>query len=86
MDSITLVGVGASVLTSGSLIPQFIKLLKERNSDSISMVTLTVLLIGHGLWIWYGLLKKDWIIIASNAFAALVDMATFVMAQRFKRS
>ena len=86
MDSVTLVGIGASVLTGGSLIPQFVKLLKERNSDQVSIVMLSVLLAGVSLWILYGFMKKDWIIVASNAFAALINMATFVLTLKFKRT
>ena len=86
MDSATLIGIGASLLTASSLIPQLIKLVREKNSDQVSIVMLTVLLAGVGLWIWYGLLKNDWIIVASNAFAALVNMATFVLTLRFKRT
>ena len=84
MDSITFIGIGASILTSSSLIPQFIKLLRERDASQVSTLMLVVLLAGHGLWIWYGLLKNDWIIIASNAFAILIDLATVVLTVRFK--
>jgi MtN3 and saliva related transmembrane protein len=86
MDSITLVGIGASILTATSLIPQFVKLLRERNSDQVSVLMLTILLAGLALWIYYGILKKDWIIVASNSFAALINMATFVLTLHFKRT
>lgn len=86
MDSITLVGIGASILTASSLIPQFVKLLRERNSDQVSVLMLTILLAGLALWIYYGILKKDWIIVGSNSFAALINMATFVLTLHFKRT
>ena len=86
MDSITLVGIGASILTASSLIPQFVKLLRERNSDHVSILMLTMLLAGLALWIYYGFLKEDWIIVASNSFAALINMATFVLTLHFKRT
>ena len=86
MESITLIGIGASILTASSLIPQFVKLLRERNSDQVSVLMLTILLAGLALWIYYGILKKDWIIVASNSFAALINMATFVLTLHFKRT
>ena len=85
MDPITLVGIGASVLTATSLIPQFVKLLRERNSDQVSILMLTILLAGLALWVFYGILKKDWIIVASNAFASLINIATFVLTLYYKR-
>jgi len=85
MDLITLVGIGASVLTATSLIPQFVKLLRERSSDQVSILMLTILLAGLALWIFYGILKKDWIIVASNSFASLINMTTFVLTLYYKR-
>jgi len=86
MDLVTAIGIGASVLTATSLIPQLIKLLKEKKSNDVSSVTLTVLLIGLGLWIYYGALRSDVIIVVSNAFAALVNLATFFLTLYFRRA
>lgn len=85
MDIVTAVGIGASVLTATALIPQLIKLIKEKKSNGVSTVMLTVLLAGLALWIYYGVLKKDAIIIVSNAFAVLVNLGTFILAIYFKR-
>jgi MtN3 and saliva related transmembrane protein len=86
MDLVTSVGIGASILTATSLIPQLIKLLKEKKSNDVSTVMLSVLLIGLGLWIYYGALRNDVIIVVSNAFAALVNLCTFFLTLYFKRT
>ena len=86
MDSITIIGIGASVLTATSLVPQFVKLLRERNSDQVSILMLTILLGGLAMWIFYGILKKDWIIVVSNVFAALINIATFMLTLLFRRT
>jgi MtN3 and saliva related transmembrane protein len=85
MDLVTGVGIGASILTATSLIPQLVKLIKEKKSNDVSIVMLTVLLAGLGMWIYYGSLRSDVIIVASNAFAALVNVCTFILALYFKR-
>ena len=72
----SVVGFVAGIFTAFSLVPQLVKMLKEKKYDGISPVMLAVLMIGLGLWIAYGILKNDWPIIATNAFSFLVN---FVM-------
>ncbi|HEY5748631.1 MAG TPA: SemiSWEET family transporter [Chryseolinea sp.] len=85
MDKTTIIGVGASVLTSTSLIPQLSKLIREKKADDISVTMLLVLFGGLGLWIYYGILKDDLIIIISNTFALIVNLATVVLTFVYKR-
>ena len=76
MDKMTLIGIGASVFTSTALIPQLVKLIKEKKSEGTSMVMLVILFTGLVLWIYYGALRSDWIIIIANSFAALINLIT----------
>jgi MtN3 and saliva related transmembrane protein len=69
MNFITIIGILASVCTAISLVPQLVKLLKEKKAENISLLMLAVLFAGVGLWIYYGILKKDFIIIVSNSFS-----------------
>jgi MtN3 and saliva related transmembrane protein len=85
MDLETGIGIVASALTSSALIPQLIKLIKEKKAEDVSIVMLAVLLIGLALWIYYGILKNDPIISISNAFAALINVSTFILTVRFKK-
>ena len=64
--SATVIGIIASVFTGISLLPQLIKLLKEKQSSDISMVMLGTLFTGLALWIWYGIKIEDYIIIIAN--------------------
>jgi MtN3 and saliva related transmembrane protein len=60
-------------------------LVKEKKAEDISLVMLATLLGGLMLWISYGVMKKDSIIIISNAFALLVNLATVGLASYYKR-
>jgi MtN3 and saliva related transmembrane protein len=84
MDFETIVGVGASAFTATSLIPQLIKLLKEKKSKDISVIMLAVLFTGLALWVWYGFLKEDWIIIISNLFALIINFIIGVLTLYYK--
>jgi MtN3 and saliva related transmembrane protein len=85
MDLVTGIGIGASVLTATSLVPQLIKLIKEKKSDDVSTAALAVLWGGLGLWIYYGALRQDIIIVVSNSFAALVNLCTFFLTIYFRK-
>ena len=85
MQLITLIGVVASMLTAFSLIPQLIKLLREKKSEDISVTMLLVLLSGLGLWVYYGTLKEDFIIIISNSVAFLINSVTLFFCIRYKK-
>lgn len=69
------VGIVAGILTSGAMIPQLVKVLKEKNVEDLSAVMLIVLIIGLSLWVWYGIMKDEWPIILSNSFAVLVNIS-----------
>lgn len=69
------VGIVAGILTSGAMIPQLVKVLKEKNVEDLSAVMLIVLIIGLSLWVAYGIMKDEWPIILSNSFAVLVNVS-----------
>ena len=85
MDLTTAVGIGASVLSASSLIPQLVKLIKEKRSKDVSVIMLLVLLAGLSLWVYYGALKADVIIVVSNAFAVLINLVTFFLTLYYKK-
>ncbi len=86
MDTTSLIGIAASIFTGTSLLPQFIKLLKEKKAENISVGMLAVLFAGLLLWVWYGALKKDWIIIISNAFSLLINIMTLILTFKYKNA
>lgn len=84
MDSTTIVGVIASVSTAVSSLPQLIKLFREKKAENVSLVMFAILVAGLGVWVWYGILKDDWIIIIANGFSFLVNLTTFILSLRYK--
>ena len=83
--NVQLVGIISSVLTASSMLPQLIKVIKERDAESVSLLMLGVLLAGLGMWVYYGILIKDLIIIISNSFSVLLNLILLFCAFRFKR-
>lgn len=85
MDLEQIIGIAAGSLTSISMIPQFIKLVKTKDSENISMGMLIVLLTGVAGWIYYGFLKQDWIIIATNIFAFAINLVTLILSVAYRK-
>ncbi|AZB24902.1 SemiSWEET transporter [Chryseobacterium indologenes] len=73
-----LLGIIAGVLTSVSMIPQLVKVIREKNVEDISLLMLLVLISGLSLWVWYGFVKDELPIILSNSFAVLVNISLLV--------
>lgn len=80
-----LIGIAAGVCTSVSLLPQLFKIIREKKADDISFVTLAILVSGLLLWVVYGIGKKDYPIIVTNSFSALVNLAVIVCTALYKK-
>ena len=79
------VGIGAGIFTAISLLPQLIKIIKEKKADDISFVMLFVLLAGLAGWIWYGLLQSDYPIIVTNIFSFTVNLLVIGFSIKYKK-
>ncbi|MDG4653248.1 SemiSWEET transporter [Chryseobacterium arthrosphaerae] len=80
-----ILGITAGVLTSISMIPQLIKVIREKNVEDISLVMLLVLISGLSLWVWYGCMKDELPIILSNSFAVLVNISLLICYMIYNR-
>ena len=67
------IGALAAILTSLSYIPQVRKAWPRGSTKDLSLHMLAVLTAGLLLWIVYGLLKGDWVIITANCVAAALS-------------
>ncbi|MBC7868304.1 MAG: hypothetical protein H7X88_12285 [Gloeobacteraceae cyanobacterium ES-bin-316] len=82
---VQIIGVLASVLSAISMLPQLIKLIKEKDAENMSVLMLAVLLAGLGLWAYYGILIKDTIIIISNSFSVLLNLVVLSFTLHYKK-
>jgi MtN3 and saliva related transmembrane protein len=67
------IGVCAAVLTSLSYVPQVRKAWPRGSTKDLSLHMLLVLTAGLLLWVGYGLLKTDWVIVAANSVGAALS-------------
>ncbi|MEJ7913726.1 MAG: SemiSWEET transporter [Chitinophagaceae bacterium] len=84
MDSIQYVGIGAGILTACSMIPQLIKIVKEKKAEEVSILMILVLMAGLSLWVVYGIMKDDWPIIITNCFSVAVNILLLFFRIKYK--
>jgi MtN3 and saliva related transmembrane protein len=80
------IGVCAAVLTSLSYIPQVRKAWPRGSTKDLSLKMLIALTCGLLLWIAYGLLKGDWVIVAANSVGAILSGSVLAFKIRDMRS
>jgi MtN3 and saliva related transmembrane protein len=81
-----ILGIAAGTLTSVSMLPQLIKVLREKNVEDLSWIMILILIFGLSLWVWYGFQKDELPIIFSNAFAILVNISLFICYFLYKNN
>jgi MtN3 and saliva related transmembrane protein len=81
-----IIGLAAGICTSTSLLPQLIKLIKNKKAEDISLFYLIILFIGLALWTVYGILRNDLPIIATNGFSVLVNSIIIILGIKYKKA
>jgi MtN3 and saliva related transmembrane protein len=79
-----IVGIVAGTCTGIALLPQLIKIVREKKAADISLLMLLVLFSGISLWIWYGVLKEDWIIIVTNGVSLVINLLIMFFSYRYR--
>jgi len=81
-----IIGIIAGCVTSFSMIPQLIKLIKKKEAKDISYFMIILLLFGVALWTVYGILKEDVPIIATNCFSFILNLIFLLLVIKYKRN
>src|SRR5688572_5524819 len=79
------IGIFAGICTCVSLLPQLVKIIREKKAEDISYLMLFILLVGVGGWIWYGFLNNDLPIIVTNCISFLINLLVIIFTIRFKQ-
>jgi MtN3 and saliva related transmembrane protein len=80
------VGACAAILSSLSYVPQVRKAWPRGSTSDLSLNMLVILTIGLTLWIGYGVLKGDWVIVGANGIGAALSASVLAFKIRDLRS
>lgn len=70
-----ILGFSAAFCTTISFLPQVIKVLKTRDTSSLSLGMYIVFNIGVCLWLAYGIARSDLVIIIANVITLILAMS-----------
>lgn len=73
MNSIDILGFVAAFCTTISFLPQAIRVIRTRDTRSLSLAMYSIFTFGVALWLIYGILKGDGAVAAAN-------LVTFALA------
>lgn len=82
---VKITGIAAGVMTAVSMLPQVIKIAREKKTEDVSLIMLFILIIGIALWIVYGFMREDMPIIFTNSFSLLVNITLIVLRIKYKK-
>lgn len=78
--SVSIVGLLAELLLIISQIPQIYKSFNTKSTEDLSLATIVCMVAGITLWIIYGLLKPDSVIVIANGLS-LIAFGTVLYAK-----
>ncbi|HMS92209.1 MAG TPA: SemiSWEET family transporter [Candidatus Saccharibacteria bacterium] len=84
IDTITLVGLSATTCILISQIPEILRALKLKETRDLSWGMIVLLIVGTVLWLIYGLLKTDNIIILANSIMLAILAVLLSVKVRYK--
>jgi MtN3 and saliva related transmembrane protein len=84
----TAIGLIAAFCTTVSYIPQVVKCWKTRKAGDLSLKMLLTLATGLALWVAYGVINSDWVIVGANTVSLLLlgNVLLFKLREIFPRT
>ena len=73
--SLWIFGFFGGLLTAGAMIPQLIKMIRTKSVEDISWTMVCMTLTGNSLWIIYGSIQVDPMIITFASLSSIINIS-----------
>ncbi len=84
MTGVDILGYSAGFITSLTFLPQVIKTWKEKSAKDISLMMFIIAAVNEVMWIVYGVLLNNWVIILTNSIVLTMSMIMIFLKLRYK--
>ncbi len=84
IDATSTIGATAGLLTIFNMFPQYLKVMKTKHTQDLSRATFVSMSCSSFLWIIYGVLRSDVVIIFPNAPVFFFCVSILVMKLKYK--
>jgi MtN3 and saliva related transmembrane protein len=82
MTGIDILGYAACTVTALTFLPQVIKTWKEKSAKNVSLMMFLIAFANEVMWIAYGVLKNDMVIIVTNVI--MIIMCSIMISLKLK--
>ena len=84
MTGVDILGYSAGAITSLTFLPQVIKTWKLKSARDVSLLMFVIAAINEVMWIVYGALLNNWVIILTNAIVLAMSLTMIYLKFRYK--
>ena len=84
MSGVEILGYTAGAITSLTFLPQVVKTWKSRSAADISLVMFLIAAINEVLWILYGVLLENTVIILTNSIVLAMSLTMIYFKLRYR--
>jgi MtN3 and saliva related transmembrane protein len=84
MTGVDILGYSAGAITSLTFLPQVIKTWKVKSAKDISLLMFVIAAINEVMWIIYGALLDNWVIILTNIIVLSMALTMIWFKLKFK--
>lgn len=81
-----ILGYSAGAVTTLTFLPQVIKTWKEKSAEDVSLWMFIIAATNEVMWIGYGVLRDDWVIILTNAIVLVMSLTMISLKLRFNKN
>ena len=74
-----IIGLVAGGLSSALFVPQIVKILKEKSSEEIALLTCIIGIVSSLLWLWFGIEQDHISMIITNSIAAVATIVLLIL-------
>lgn len=85
MTGTDILGYAAGAITSLTFLPQVLKTWKEKSAKDVSLMMFIIAAINEVMWIIYGALLDNWVIILTNAIVLTMSLIMIILKLRYNR-
>lgn len=83
MTGVQVLGYSAGFITALTFLPQVIKTWKEKSAKDISLYMFVIAFINEIMWLAYGILRNDWVIISTNAVMLVMSGVMIMLKLKY---
>jgi MtN3 and saliva related transmembrane protein len=85
MTGVDMPGYTAGAITTLTFLPQVVKTWKEKSAKDVWLLTFVIAATNEVLWIIYGILKNDKVIILTNAIVLTLSVVMIFLKLRYNK-